>query len=143
MIIDDLIEVSKDYHSFLEEEDRLSRDGGSYMRQNWYAGQGFGSLVGGLGGLETGAYVGWHTAEPLYQAVEASIPDAGPVLRVAGNSIPMAKLGVYGLLTYEGGRLGIKVGRPSGRYLFGGTAAGIGGIFDSLDVVRDYLHGDA
>lgn len=141
MTYDAIKKSFNEYQSLWNEgkSEKIGEEYDSRLQQAWYEGQALGGFSGALCGLQGGAYIGWHTAEPVYQAIEASVPEAGPIFRLAGYSVPAAQAGIYGILILEGGKIGTELGRHAGKYTFGGLGAMINGAFDEFDKIEDYL----
>lgn len=130
MVFRDIFKAHEHEEVYSEKAEEIALTSGA--KYGWYSGQGNGGLLGAYGGLSAGGYSGWYAAEPVYQAIETSFPEAGPILRV----------GTYSLLTYGGAHLGTKIGRYSGRFSGGAVGAGVGAVFDGLEEVAEFLSGE-
>lgn len=134
----ELLEESARYAQQIEDsvEDSVN------WQTGWYAGKNIGNIIGGTAGTLYGMDIGLEAADPVYEAVEATVPEAAPAVRVLGYSIPVAHAAITGVLAHEGGRVGLRLGKQVGRYYTGTVTAGIYATVDSVEQVWEFLDGE-
>lgn len=141
MISDDFRDLYKESTTYWDSAKEFEEED-AYIESGWYQGQAIGNAGGGVLGAGMGADIGLEAAEPIYQAVESSVPEAGPVVRLAGYSIPAAQAAISGILAYEGAQIGLDLGKHAGGYGYGMVTAG-GYVFaEGLERVGEFLDGD-
>jgi hypothetical protein len=134
----ELFEESSEYLEVAQE----CKEKDAYPQGGWYESQAIGNAGGGILGAGMGADIGLEAAEPIYQAVKTTAPEAGPVVRLAGYSIPAVQAAISGILAYEGGRIGIDAGKHAGRYGYGRVMAGGYAFADGLEQIGELLDGN-